>query len=577
MKSQFRPLLRASSRVVVAPASLRTASTATATRVSTKRGRRSATRPQQQSPYAGCPFSQQTCRLYSSQTESTQHGSAHSHPISLAGFLAWSPAEAVAGVTVHGYVRSVRTMKKVSFVTLGDGSALAPLQAVVPAPLAEGITNGAAIRLQGSWGPSQGAGQSHELQVDEVDILGPSDAKTFPIQKKYQTPEYLRTMPHLRPRISTNAALLRFRSDVIASLNRFFASRDFVQTQPPLITSSDCEGAGEVFSVSPAGADEKTPDFFRSPKYLTVSTQLHLEALAQAVGNVWTLSPTFRAEESDTPRHLSEFYMLEAEVSFVDRMDGVMDLVEDMLRFVAAENSESSLLKDLLHSKNKSGGTWEDAHVVEQRWQGLLSPERWPRITYTEAVAMLQAAPVPFEHAPTWGAPLQTEHEKYLASAVGGNGSSSVKTPVFVTQYPRASKAFYMLPTAAGPSSSSPSPSPSAGKLDTVDCFDLLVPDFCEIAGGSMREHRLAELVSAMKARGMPVSGGVAVEGDGQVVERTTDEAGTLGWYVDLRRWGCPPHGGFGLGFDRLLCYLTGVQTIRDMVAFPRWYGRCDC
>ena len=472
-------------------------------------------------------------------------------------------------------------MKKVSFVTLGDGSALAPLQAVVPAHLAEGIANGAAIRLQGSWGPSQGAGQSHELQADKVDILGPSDAKTFPIQKKYQSPEYLRTMPHLRPRIATNAALLRFRSDVIASLNRFFASRDFVQTQPPLITSSDCEGAGEVFSVSPAGADEKTektektPAFFRAPKYLTVSTQLHLEALAQAVGNVWTLSPTFRAEESDTPRHLSEFYMLEAEVGFVDRMDDVMDLVEDMLRFVAAENRASRVLNDLLHATNApaaGGGIRDDArdeaHVVEQRWQGLLAPARWPRITYTDAVALLQAAPVPFAHAPTWGAPLQTEHEKYLAGvAGGGNGSSSAPTPVFVTHYPRASKAFYMLPTDG-----------TDGQRDTVDCFDLLVPDFCEIAGGSMREHRLAELVSAMKARGMSVGGGVAVEGgDGQAAEPAAEEAGTLGWYVDLRRWGCPPHGGFGLGFDRLLCYLTGVQTIRDMVAFPRWYGRCDC
>ena len=452
-------------------------------------------------------------------------------------------------------------MKKYTFVTLSDGSSMASLQAVVPAGLvAESdaeLTNGAAVRLEGAWTPSPGAGQSHELHVTSFTVLGPSDAKTFPIQKKYQTPEFLRTLPHLRPRVPFNTTLLRFRSEVVSSLTRFFAERNFVQTHPPLITSSDCEGAGEVFTVAGGASpkqDHKEAEaeagggFFRADKYLTVSTQLHLEALSQAVGSVWTLSPTFRAEESDTPRHLSEFYMLEAEMGFVDGVDDVMNLVEDMLRYVAAENRGSRAYGELLSRSSTANAEsdLEDPKTVEQRWTGLLSAAPWPRITYAEALRLLKDAPVEFEYAPVWEQGLMTEHERYLARVVGG----AEGTPVFVTHYPRVSKAFYMLPTEG--SSGSP-------ETETVDCFDLLVPEFCEIAGGSMREHRLEQLLATMQARGMPFS------------------PGGLDWYVDLRRWGCPPHGGFGVGFDRLLCYLTGVQTIRDMVAFPRWFGRCDC
>lgn len=449
--------------------------------------------------------------------------------------------------------------------------------------------------------PSPGAGQSHELHVQAVEIIGPSDAKaslsltqstrqlniltsqTFPIQKKYQSPEYLRTLPHLRSRLPFYSTLLRLRSDVVSSVNGFFASRDFIQTHPPIITSSDCEGAGEVFTVTPASIEALSslsssspssppPSFFRAPKYLTVSTQLHLEALAQSVGSVWTLSPTFRAEESDTPRHLSEFYMLEAEACFVDRLDGIMDLAEDLLRAVTANLQSSRVAAELLErpSTKKGGGSLSRADSssplpppedVARRWQGLVHSDRWPRITYSEAIRMLAAAPVEFEYAPVWGTDLHTEHEKYLAQAVGG----SSHTPVFVTHYPRKMKAFYMLP--------SEHPDDSAAG-DTVDCFDLLVPEFCEIAGGSMREHRLPQLVAAMQARGMDVSAEPAsLDGDLQQAKVGND----LDWYVDLRRWGCPPHGGFGIGFDRLLCYLSGVQTIRDTVAFPRWFGRCDC
>lgn len=377
-------------------------------------------------------------------------------------------------------------------------------------------------------------------------------------------------MPHLRPRTPFNSALLRFRSGAIASLTQFFASRDFVQTQTPIITSSDCEGAGEVFTVSPANKkqDETDESFFRAPKYLTVSSQLHLEALAQSVGNVWTLSPTFRAEQSDTSRHLAEFYMLEAEMSFVDGLGGVMDLVEDMLRYMATQLYDSRVAQDLRScgandkSTSESAGDRASPVEVERRWQGL-TQSSWPRITYNEAIELLQAHEHLFTHKPNWAEGLQSEHEKYIANTIGKG-----TTPVFVTNYPREIKAFYMRPTAQ-------QSEPSRREQETVECFDLLVPEFCEIAGGSMREHRLQQLLDVMKARGLVTPPPAALSPEG--AEGQDASAGCLDWYADLRRWGCPPHGGFGLGFDRLIAYLSGVQTIRDSVTFPRWYGRCDC
>lgn len=380
-------------------------------------------------------------------------------------------------------------------------------------------------------------------------------------------------MPHLRSRTPFNSALLRFRSEAIAALTQFFAGRDFVQTHPPIITSSDCEGAGEVFTVAPANevkADDGTIEsFFRFPKYLTVSSQLHLEALAQSVGNVWTLSPTFRAERSDTSRHLSEFYMLEAEMAFVDQLDSVMDLIEAMIRHVAVSLDESTMMQELRspsrdRSTGASAGDRASPEEVVQRWQGIIRSS-WPRITYTEVIDILNSEEQVFDHKPRWGDSLQSEHEKFIARVVG-KGS-----PVFVTNYPREIKAFYMRPAEQHDQTSDS----TRRSLKTVDCFDLLVPDLCEIAGGSMREHRLLQLLSAMERHGIatpPSNNGVH-----QDVKSETSSNGGLDWYVELRRWGCPPHGGFGLGFDRLLAYMSGVQTIRDTVTFPRWHGRCDC
>jgi asparaginyl-tRNA synthetase len=358
-------------------------------------------------------------------------------------------------------------------------------------------------------------------------------------------------MPHLRARLPSNSTFLRFRSDAITAVTSMFYENGFTQTHTPIITSSDCEGAGEVFRVGVSekelGSKADEGSFFKTPKYLTVSSQLHLEALVQSVGKVWTLSPTFRAEKSNTARHLSEFYMLEAEMSFTQNMEDVMGLAEKTAQSIARnlDSAASRVGKELLQ------GTIGEEEI-RKRVDGMLQP--FQRITYTDTIKLLQASTHQFEHSPTWGSGLQAEHERYIAAEVGGKADMSV--PVFVTHYPRAIKPFYMLPTANTKDTS-----------ETVDCFDLLVPEACEIAGGSMREHQLEPLIKAMQAKGMIPPG----------PDPSDEDLGELKWYVDLRRWGSVPHGGFGLGFDRLLGYLGGVPNIREVVAFPRWVGRCEC
>ncbi|KID99634.1 Aminoacyl-tRNA synthetase, class II (D/K/N)-like protein, partial [Metarhizium majus ARSEF 297] len=531
----------------------------------------------------------------------------------VADLRAWHPETNVPDVQLCGWVRSVRKSSGARFVDITDGSSMRPVQVVVDKALAADIRPGSAVFLQGRWhnapdmkqpstegssvsdissqhtqsvsgadGMEQGAGRPptiQELQVDEVKVLGVSDpqvsrlqliliaikwhaniasAKTYPIQNKYQTPESLRYISHLRSRTPLNSTLLRLRSDATFILTQFFFNQKFQQTHPPIITSSDCEGAGEAFTVKTGSKAE----FFRDPKYLTVSTQLHLEALAQSLGNVWTLSPTFRAEQSDTSRHLSEFYMLEAEMSFANDMNEVMDLVQSMLRNLAQGLKGLRAANELVQNRLDSRDPAERlafADLVEQeeldrRWTGLLSPSQWPRITYTEAIERLQPVANQFEHKPIWSSGLQSEHEKYLAKEIGFDKTNNAYLPIFITQYPREIKAFYMLRSAS---------SPPQG--ETVECFDLLVPSLGELAGGSMREHRLSELEDNMKLHGLEVPG------------KRQDRSSGLGWYLDLRRWGCPPHGGFGLGFDRLLSYLTGVANVRDVVPFPRHYQRCDC
>ncbi|KAF3934362.1 hypothetical protein ABW19_dt0204815 [Dactylella cylindrospora] len=433
-------------------------------------------------------------------------------------------------------------MKSVCFAAVTDGTATESIQIVLTPEQAKGLTIGSAIRVAGSWqGSPNKATQKGELVAVEVEILGPSDPSSFPLQKKSHSLEYMRTIPHLRSKSKTGVSLTLLRSATISLLQRFFESRGFLQVHPPIFTSSDCEGAGEVFEVGGHGL----APFYGKSVYLTVSAQLHLEALALSSSRVWTLGPVFRAEKSDTARHLNEFYMLEAELAFIDDIEQLMSLTESMIKeLIGGIESDRALRTSLLE---KRGDASPDGNMLEGRWAGLAS-KRWPRISYTDAIGILQKAVVDgtcnFKFPVEWGVNLQSEHEKFIAEYVG-EGS-----PVFVTHFPMELKPFYMLPTQLG-QSTEPRP--------TVACFDLLVPQVGEIIGGSLREHRYDVLENTMRKH------------------FNDDARRDLSWYLDLRKWGSVPHGGFGLGFDRLLAYIAGLENIREMVTFPRWYDRCLC
>ena len=415
-----------------------------------------------------------------------------------------------------------------------------------------------------------------------MEALTNSIMQKYPIQKKYHSAEYLRTIPHLRLRTPINALLARLRSECDYHLASYFRNRHFVRVQPPIITSSDCEGAGEVFTVSSKPPSSRVKDgikaterekdeMFKNPKFLTVSSQLHLEAFIHEHQKVWTLSPTFRAEKSDTPRHVAEFWMLEAEIR-TESLRDVMNLAEDMIGDLAGKLQEAGFMEEILYANR--GAKTADAEgtqfpgLLRRRWQGLTQTP-WPRITYENAIKRLKHAvesgEAKFLYEPSWTTGLQLEHEKFIATTFG-QGS-----PVFVTDYPREIKPFYMLP-------SSPEDLVETTQNKTVACFDLLLPDLCEVVGGSMREHRLQQLSQSMKNHGLNVSAAGAVGPtltDFEVLP-SSDE-GNLDWYTDLRRYGSVPHGGFGLGFDRLLAFLSGTSNIKDVVPWPRFHGRCDC
>ena len=402
------------------------------------------------------------------------------------------------------------------------------------------------------------------------------------MQKKYHSAEYLRSSPHLRLRTPFNALLARMRSESDYCFASFFRDRHFVRAQPPIITSSDCEGAGEVFSISSNSSpspeyrqDEasgrKMDEFFREPKFLTVSSQMHLEAFVHEHPKVWTLSPTFRAERSDTPRHISEFWMLEVEMR-TENLDEVMDLVQEMIRFLTVTLQSLGIKQELESAyrgseKSLSKDTAQFVDLLHERWQGLAKVS-WPRVTYQSAMQLLQdaveAGKAAFHYKPSWATGLQLEHERYLVATIGSG------SPVFVTHYPQKLKPFYMLPSSLETAN-------DVAENTTVACFDLLLPQVCEVVGGSLREHRLQNLTESMRNKNVNVSrsssdsAGMS-EGDG-----SANKKGDLDWYVDLRRYGSVPHGGFGLGYDRLLSYLAGINNIKDTVPWPRYYGRCDC
>jgi asparaginyl-tRNA synthetase len=437
-------------------------------------------------------------------------------------------------VTVCGWVRTKRESKAFAFVVIGDGSTQDTLQLVVdvdtqPHSQLGRCTVGAALRATGVVRASQGKGQSIELQAQEIEVLGDSSATDYPLQKKGHTLEFLREISHLRPRSNTFGAVFRVRSALAQGVHDFFRGRGFQWVHTPIITSNDCEGAGEQFTVTTL--DLKAPprtdkgeidyrrDFFGRHTHLTVSGQLEAEFLAMALGDVYTFGPTFRAENSNTTRHLSEFWMIEPEMAFAD-LDDDAELAEDFLKAMCAtvlEHCPKEL--DFLEKQYKT---------ISVEEIGRLSEARFQRLDYTDAIKELEAAKVKFEFPVKWGLDLQSEHERYLTDTV-------FKGPVIVRNYPKDIKAFYMRQNADG---------------RTVAAMDVLAPRIGEIIGGSQREERLDLLVERMRQMEIPLEG--------------------MEWYLDLRRYGSAPHAGFGLGFERLVQYLTGMGNIRDVIPCPR-------
>ena len=440
---------------------------------------------------------------------------------------------------VRGWVRTRRDSKTFSFLEINDGSCLKNLQCVVDAGC-EGYarlkeaTTGASVAVAGTLVASQGKGQSLELRAARVELLVTAP-DTFPLQKKGHTVEFLRTIPHLRARTNRFGAMFRVRSRLAFAVHQFFQSRGFAYVHTPVITASDCEGAGELFRVTTLPADgapkdadgnvDFSQDFFARPSYLTVSGQLEAETLACALGKVYTFGPTFRAENSNTSRHASEFWMIEPEMAFCDVHEDI-DVAEALIRHLVSDVLENC--PDEIDFFNR----FVDKTLRERLEHVVAKP--FVRVSYTEAVEILQKSGEKFEFPIRWGEGLQSEHERFLTE-------KHFKSPVAVYDYPREAKPFYMRQNDDG---------------RTVAATDLLVPGIGEIVGGSQREERLEKLLEAMREHGLS-------EKD-------------YGWYVDLRRFGSVPHAGFGLGFERMLMFVTGEGNIRDVIPFPRTPGHAN-
>jgi len=443
-------------------------------------------------------------------------------------------------VTVNGWVRTRRDSKAgISFVHLSDGSAFHPLQVVAPNTLPNyadevlKITSGCAVEASGTIVPSQGKGQAFEMQASTIKVIGwVDDPDTYPIQPKPHTMEYLREVAHLRPRTNVIGAATRVRHTLAQAIHRYFNDNGFFWVNTPIITSSDAEGAGALFRVSTldlanlprteAGRIDYGKDFFGREAFLTVSGQLNVEAYCLALTKVYTFGPTFRAENSNTSRHLAEFWMVEPEIAFADLSDNAA-LAEKLLKFIF-----ETLLKERAEDLAFFDERVEKGLVA--KLQNIVTSE-FVRMDYGEAVAILEKAKEKFEFPVKWGIDLQSEHERYLTE-------KHAKKPVIVMNYPKDIKAFYMRCNDDG---------------KTVAAMDVLAPGIGEIIGGSQREERLAVL-------------------DGRMTERGIDQE-HYGWYRDLRRYGTVPHAGFGLGFERTLAYVTGLSNVRDAIPFPRTPG----
>ena len=443
-------------------------------------------------------------------------------------------------ITLRGWVRSRRDSKGITFIELNDGSRFKSLQlvvdgGVVPDETLKEITTGSSIAASGVLVESPAKGQPVELKVVEISVYGTADPATYPLQKKGHSLEFLREIAHLRVRSNTFGAAFRVRNALTHAIHTFFQERDFIYVQTPIITTSDCEGAGEMFNVTslnlkdlPRTADgniDWQQDFFSRPAYLTVSGQLEAEIFALAFTKVYTFGPTFRAENSNTPRHLAEFWMIEPEMAFYDLEDN-MRLAEEFLKFTVRYVLE--------HCR-------EDLEFFNQRIEKSLlgtlehvAGSTFAHLSYTDAIQVLQDAKRTWEFLPEWGHDLQTEHERFLSEEL-------FKKPVIVTDYPKDIKPFYMRVN---------------DDNRTVRAIDVLVPRVGEIIGGSQREERYDVLLERIRETGL-------------------DEK-PYWWYLDLRRFGSVPHSGFGLGLERMIMYLTGLKNIRDVIPFPRTPGNAD-
>jgi asparaginyl-tRNA synthetase len=438
-------------------------------------------------------------------------------------------------VNIVGWVRTKRELKEFAFMEVNDGSCLANLQVVLELDLpgyAETIkklNTGASVEVNGVLVASPGKGQKIELKASSVKVYGESDPETYPLQKKRHSFEFLRTIGHLRPRTNTLGAVFRVRNACATAIHNFFQERGFLWIHTPIITASDCEGAGELFTVTnfnlnniPKTKNQEVDyerDFFGKPAYLTVSGQLQAEVMAMAFQNVYTFGPTFRAENSNTSRHLAEFWMVEPEMAFCD-IEGDQNLAEEFLKYIFKYVLDNCAEDMELFNK------FIDNSILATA-DNIINSE-FARITYTEAVSLLEKATKKFEFSVSWGIDLQSEHERYLAEEL-------FKKPVIVTNYPKDIKAFYM-------------------RLNddnkTVAAMDILAPKIGEIIGGSQREERLDVLERRIEEMGIEKEG--------------------IEWYLDLRRYGTVPHAGFGLGFERLVQFMTGMTNIRDVIPFPR-------
>jgi asparaginyl-tRNA synthetase len=440
-----------------------------------------------------------------------------------------------SGVTVYGWVRNIRTSSAVAFASINDGSCFANLQAVFDRKVfsdsdLSGVSVGSCVAVTGRIEASKGSGQARELLSSSVAVLGPSDSE-YPLQPKKHSMEFLRTLPQLRSRTGTFSAVFRVRHHLAMAVHEFFDSRGFVYIHPPLLTSSDCEGAGETFQVTTLpldriplkdGAVDYASDFFRRRAYLSVSTQLEAEPLALGLGSVYTFGPIFRADPSDTRVHAAEFWMIEPEMAFYDLEDDIA-LAEAFVKFMAAYVREKCADEISFLAEFVEPG-------LADRYS-LILDKPFARTTYTEAVKTIAGEGAGRVTPLEWGRALVADQERFLADQAFGR-------PVFVTDYPASFKPFYMRLNDDG---------------KTVACTDLLLPGVGELIGGSQREERLEIVTRRAAEQGLDLE--------------------TYKWYFDIRRWGSAPHSGFGLGFERMLMYLTGMKNIRDVLPYPRTFG----